>query len=156
MRQPIAVIVNTSGGTAASLGEKLEATVREAFAGQDIDLRLVEGKQIGEAVKSAAGRPVVAIGGGDGTQGSAAAVFAHSETARQSPLALIGFAMRSLLGRADQERDFCTLAEAKEVVVEGSGAINVAFDGEVERMALPLTFAIMPGALKVLVPREAG
>ena len=76
--------------------------------------------------------------------------------ARQSPLALIGFAMRSLVGRADPERDFCALAEAKEVVVEGRGEIDVAFDGEVERMALPLTFAIMPGALKVLVPREAG
>ena len=107
-------------------------------------------------MKRVVGRPVVAIGGGDGTQGSAAAVFAHSETARQSPLALIGFALRSLLGRADPERDFCALAKATEVVVEGSGEIDVAFDGEVERMALPLTFAIMPGALKVLVPREAG
>ena len=295
MRESIAVIVNSSGGTATSLGDKLEATVREAFAGQEIDLHLVEGKAIAEAVKSAAGRPVVAIGGGDGTQGSAAAVFAHSGTAqvvlplgtrnhlakqlgmpvdlgeaarvardgksvaidlakakdsagervfvnnasiglytklvrerdkrwgpkwlgtipatwivlrtlraralhltidskrervvtpllfignnrysldagsvgervslsdgvlslfvvaRQSPLALIAFAFRALLGRADGERDFCALADAKEVVVEGRGAIDVAFDGEVERMALPLTFAIMPGALKVLVPRD--
>ena len=295
MNERIAVIVNRSGGTASSLGDKLEATVREAFAGQEIDLQLIEGKDIAQTVKQVAGRAVVAIGGGDGTQGSAAAAFAGSETAqivlplgtrnhlakqigmptnlaeaakvardgkpeaidlakasdsarervfvnnasiglytklvrerdkrwgpkwlgtipatlivlrtlrakalhltidgrqervvtpllfignnrysldsgsvgervslsdgvlslfvvaRQSPLALIGFAMRALLGRADQERDFCALAEAKEVVVEGSGAIDVAFDGEVERMALPLTFTIMPGALKVLVPRE--
>ncbi|QGN53639.1 diacylglycerol kinase family protein [Novosphingobium sp. Gsoil 351] len=292
MNEPVAVIVNTSGGTASSLGDKLEATVRAAFAGQEIDLRLVEGKHITEAVKAAAGRSVVAIGGGDGTQGSAAATFASSETAQivlplgtrnhlakqlgmpadlaeaakvavggkaeqidlakggervfvnnasiglytklvrerdrrwgpkwlgtipatwivlrtlrakpmmlcidgrrervvtpllfignnrysleagsvgqreslsdgvlslfvvaqASPLALIAFAFRALLGKADGERDFCALADAKEVVVEGRGAIDVAFDGEVERMALPLTFAIMPGALKVLVPHEA-
>jgi diacylglycerol kinase family enzyme len=74
--------------------------------------------------------------------------------ARQTPLALVGFAFRALLGRADEERDFSALADASEVVVEGHGAIDVAFDGEVERMALPLTFAIMPGALKVLVPPQ--
>jgi diacylglycerol kinase family enzyme len=75
--------------------------------------------------------------------------------ARQTPLQLVGFALRALFGQADENRDFCALADAKEVVIEGRGAIDVAFDGEVERMALPLTFAIMPGALKVLVPREA-
>lgn len=295
MSEPIAVIVNQSGGSASSLGDKLESTVRDAFAGQDIDLQLIEGKDIAEAVTKVAGAAIVAIGGGDGTQGTAAAAFAGSDTAqvvlplgtrnhlakqlgmpadlaeaakvardgreaaidlanakdtslervfvnnasiglytrlvrerdkrwgpkwlgtipaawivlrtlrakpmlltidgkqervvtpllfignnrysldagmvgerhslsdgvlslfvvaRQSPLALIGFAFRALLGRADGDRDFCALAEAKEVVVEGSGAIDVAFDGEVERMTLPLTFAIMPGALKVLVPRE--
>ena len=292
----IAVIVNRSGGTASSLGDKLEATVRDAFAGQAIDLHLIEGKDIAAAVKAAAGRPIVAIGGGDGTQGSAAAAFVGTGTAqvvlplgtrnhlakqlgmpadlaeaaqvatdggeeaidlaqakdasrervfvnnasiglytklvrerdkrwgpkwlgtipatwivlrtlrakalhlridgkrervvtsllfignnrysldagsvgqresltdgvlslfvvaRQSPLALVGFAFRALLGKADTENDFCALADAREVTIEGSGAIDVAFDGEVERMALPLTFAIMPGALKVLVPKDA-
>ena len=292
----IAVIVNKSGGTASSLDDKLEATVREAFAGQEIDLHLVEGNDIAEAVKSVAGRAVVAIGGGDGTQGTAAATFANSATAQivlplgtrnhlakqlgmpadlaeaakvagegkfenidlakaqdtsrervfvnnasiglytklvrerdkrwgpkwlgtipatwivlrtlrakslhltidgkaervvtpllfignnrysldagsvgqrkslsdgvlslfviapETPLALIGFAFRALLGKADGERDFAALADAKEVVIEGSGTIDVAFDGEVERMALPLTFAIMPGALKVLVPKDS-
>ena len=292
MSEPVVVIVNKAGGTASALGDKLEATVREAFAGQEIELHLVEGKAIGEAVKAAAGRAVVAIGGGDGTQGSAAAAFANSDTAqivlplgtrnhlarqlgmptdltaaakvardgkieqidvakggervfvnnasiglytklvrerdkrwgpkwlgtipatwlvlrtlrarslhltidgkterlvtpllfignnrysldagsvgqreslsdgvlslfvvaRQTPLALIGFAFRALLGKADGTRDFCALAEAKEVVIEGRGEIDVAFDGEVERMTLPLTFAIMPGALKVLVPKDS-
>ena len=292
MTGPVAVIVNKSGGTASALGGKLEATVREAFDGQEIELRLVEGKAIGEALTAAAGRAIVAIGGGDGTQGTAAAAFANSDTAQivlplgtrnhlakqlgmpadlaeaarvardgkaeridlakggnrvfvnnasiglytrlvrerdkrwgpkwlgtipatwivlrtlrakalhltidgqrqrvvtpllfignnrysldagsvgqreslsdgvlslfvvaqQSPLALIGFAFRALLGMADTERDFCALAEAKEVTIEGSGEIDVAFDGEIERMALPLTFAIMPGALKVLVPAKA-
>ena len=291
MSERIAVIVNKSGGTASSLGDKLETTVRDAFAGQNIDLQLIDGKDIAEAVKSVGNRAVVAIGGGDGTQGTAAAAFANSDTAQivlplgtrnhlakqlgmpvdlaeaaklavtgkteqidlakggervfvnnasiglytklvrerdkrwgpkwlgtipatwivlrtlrakalhlkidgkservvtpllfignnrysldagsvgqreslsdgvlslfvvaqASPLALIGFAFRALLGKADERRDFCALADAREVVIEGHGAIDVAFDGEVERMALPLTFAIMPGALKVLVPVE--
>ena len=296
MSEPVVVIVNKSGGTASALGNKLEATVREAFTGQEIELHLVDGKELAEAVRSVAGRAVVAIGGGDGTQGTAAATFANSNTAQivlplgtrnhlakqlgmptdladaakvagegkfqnidlakahdsgrdrvfvnnasiglytklvrerdkrrgpkwlgtipatwivlrtlraksvhltidgkrqrvvtpllfignnrysldvgsvgqrqslsdgvlslfvvaqQSPLELIGFAFRALLGRADEERDFGALAEAKEVTIEGSGEIDVAFDGEVERMALPLTFTIMPGALKVLVPNDA-
>lgn len=291
MSERIAVIVNKSGGTASWLGDKLEMTVRDAFAGQNIDLQLIDGKDIAEAVKSVGNRAVVAIGGGDGTQGTAAAAFANSDTAQvvlplgtrnhlakqlgmpvdlaeaaklavtgkteqidlakggervfvnnasiglytklvrerdkrwgpkwlgtipatwivlrtlrakalhlkidgkservvtpllfignnryslnagsvgqreslsdgvlslfvvaqASPLALIGFAFRALLGKADERRDFCALADAREVVIEGHGAIDVAFDGEVERMALPLTFAIMPGALKVLVPVE--
>jgi diacylglycerol kinase family enzyme len=296
MPEPIAVIVNKSGGTASSLGDKLEETVRQAFDGQAIDLHLVEGREVARTAERCAGSGVVAIGGGDGTQGSAAAVLAGSDTAqvvlplgtrnhlakqlgmpvdlaeaakvasegrteaidlaqakdpsrervfvnnasiglytrlvrerdrrpgpkwlgtipaawvvlrtlrarpmlltidgrrervvtpllfvgnnrylldtgmvgerhslsegvlslfvvaRQSPLALVGFAFRALLGRADVDRDFCALAEAREVVVEGLGSVDVAFDGEVERMALPLTFAIMPSALRVLVPVDA-
>jgi len=289
MASEVAVIVNKSGGTASALGDKLEETVRQAFAGQAIALHLVEGKDIADTVRKCANADVVAIGGGDGTQGSAAAILAESDarqlvlplgtrnhlakqlgmpekledaakaaatgneeaidlakagdrvfvnnasigiytrlvrerdkrwgpkwlgtipatwtvlrTLRARPLllvvdgekrrvvtpllfignnrysldagsvgqreslsdgvlslfavehksaaALLAFAVRALFGRADPERDFCELAAAKEIVVEGAGPIEVAFDGEVERMQLPLTFAIMPGALKVLVP----
>ena len=289
MAQPLPVIVNRNGGTASSLGDKLEATLREAFGEQTIELHLVEGKDIAAMVERFAGRPVVAVGGGDGTQGSAAAVLAGCDTAlailplgtrnhlarqlgipldlaeaaklatggrrepidlakagervfvnnasigmytklvrerdkrwgpkwlgtipaawvvlrtirakplqlaidgkpspvvtpllfignnrysleagklgereslsdgvlsvlavaRHGPLALLGFALRALVGRADPQRDFCELADAREARLAGEGTIEVAFDGEVERMALPLTFSIMPGALEVLVP----
>ena len=294
MNAALPVIVNRSGGTASTLGDKLEPTLRDAFdkAGVAPRLQLVEGKAIDAALDEARGAPIVAVGGGDGTQGAAAAKFAGSRTAqlvlplgtrnhlakqlgipadlgeaaklaatgrtaaidlakggervfvnnasigmytrlvrerdkrwgpkwlgtipaawtvlrtlrakplqlvidgkpervvtpmlfignnrysleagrvgereslsdgvlslyavaRHGPLALLGFAMRALVGRADPERDFCALAEAREVIVEGQGSIEVAFDGEVERMALPLTFAIMPGALEVVVPAEA-
>jgi len=74
---------------------------------------------------------------------------------RKGALALLGFAARALLGRADPERDFCELADAREVTIEGAGQIAVAFDGEVEWMALPLTFAIMPAALEVMVPAQS-
>ncbi len=65
---------------------------------------------------------------------------------------LVGFALRTLLGRADPARDFVALAEAGSLTIEGVGEIRVALDGEVEKLPLPLEFAIMPGALEVIVP----
>jgi diacylglycerol kinase family enzyme len=65
---------------------------------------------------------------------------------------LIAFALRAMLGRADLHGDFAALAEAREVVIEGSGTARIAFDGEVERVALPLKVEIMPAALQVIVP----
>lgn len=292
MSEPLPVIVNRSGGTASSLGDKLETTLREAFGEQRIDLHLVEGRDVAKAVERFVGRSVIAVGGGDGTQGSAAAALAGSDSAlailplgtrnhlarqleipldlpeaaklattgrrkaidlakagervfvnnasigmytklvrerdkrsgpkwlgtipaawivlrtlrarplwlsidgeqrrvvtpllfignnrysleagklgqresmsdgvlslyaieRKGPLALLGFAARALVGRADPERDFCELADAREVTIEGGGPIAVAFDGEVERMALPLRFSIQPGALQAMTPAEA-
>ena len=291
MADRLPVIVNRSGGTATALGDKLEATLRDAFAGQAIDLELVDGSELADAVSRCADRPVVAIGGGDGTQGAAAAALAErgvaqlilplgtrnhlakqleipldltaaaklatsgrrrsidlaragervfvnnasigvytrlvrerdkrwgpkwlgtipaawvvvttmrakplqltidgepspvvtpllfvgnnrysldagklgereslSEgvlsvyaVARQRPLTLLGFAVRAVIGRADPQRDFCEVADAREVRLDGAGTIEVAFDGEVERMPLPLSFCIMPGALDVLVPAD--
>jgi diacylglycerol kinase family enzyme len=287
---PLPVVINRSGGTAARIGDKLEAQVRQAFdeAGSAVELHLVDGAQIAETIAGLAA-PVVAVGGGDGTQGSAAAQLAASgqtlavlplgtrnhlarqldipldlpaaakvavqshtqeidlarcnervfvnnasiglytrfvrarervsapkwlgtipatwfvlrrlrarplcllidgkrqtlktpllfignnrysldrgrvgeresltdgllsvfAVERKRPLALVAFAARTLVGRADPERDFAALDDAREVVVEGTGQIEVAFDGEVELIALPLKFAIQPGALSVKVP----
>ena len=67
-------------------------------------------------------------------------------------LALIGFALRALLGRADPARDFIDVSDCAEFTLLGSGAIDVAHDGEVTRMQLPLRFRSLPGALKVMVP----
>lgn len=291
MAEPLPVIVNSGGGTASSLGDKLETTLREAFGDRAIDLHLVEGQYVAKTVERFAGRPVIAVGGGDGTQGSAAAALAGSGSAqailplgtrnhlarqleipldlaeagklaaagrretidlakagervfvnnasigmytklvrerdkrwgpkwlgtipaawivlrtlrarplwltidgerrrvvtpllfignnrysldagklgeresmsdgvlslyaieRKGAFGLLGFAARALIGRADPERDFCELADAREVTIEGAGPIAVAFDGEVEQMPLPLTFSIMPRALTVMAPAE--
>ena len=70
----------------------------------------------------------------------------------KSALALIGFALRALLGRADPARDFIDVSDCAEFTLLGSGAIDVAHDGEVTRMQLPLRFRSLPGALKVKVP----
>lgn len=288
----VPVLVNASGGTAARLGEGLERAVRDAFeaAGVSIDLKLVEGKAMVDAVRAVAKAPIVAVGGGDGTLGCAAGVLAGSESALailplgtrnhlarelgippdladvakviaaghrrridlgrvgdhvfvnnasiglypalvrrrdENPapkwlaalpatlgavgrlrhhrlrlvldgeaqpvvtpllfvgnnryvldreamgtrealdagklsvyavasrrrLSLVGFALRTLAGRADPQRDFAAIAEVARLAVEGHGRhIDVALDGEVVRLALPLAFASDPGGLTVVAP----
>ena len=70
----------------------------------------------------------------------------------KSALALVGFALRALIGRADPARDFVDVSDCAAFTLLGSGAIDVAHDGEVTRMKLPLQFRSLPGALKVKVP----
>ncbi len=66
--------------------------------------------------------------------------------------ALVGFALRALVGRADPARDFVDIEDCAEFVLHGSGPIDVAHDGEVSRMQLPLRFRSLPAALRVKVP----
>ena len=286
--EPLPVVVNRSGGTASSLGDELEGKLNQAFDGHPVTLHLVEGKDVATTVeKQQASR--IAVGGGDGTLGGAAAVLAGSETAlavlplgtrnhfarqlgvpleladaakvaaegqvaavdiaragdkvfinnasvgeytrlvrhregidapkwfatipaawhvlryprpralcltidgerrevvtqllfignnryslepaklgeRESltdgvlsvyvvPLfgffALIGFALRVVFSRADPRRYFELVGEAKELVIEGTGELEIALDGEVETLPLPLTCRIEPGALRVVTP----
>ena len=72
--------------------------------------------------------------------------------APRTVLGLASFGLRALVGRADPERDFLALGNVAQIVVSGEGMIDVAHDGEVTRMALPLTFRSLPGALTVMVP----
>lgn len=68
-------------------------------------------------------------------------------------LALVGFALRTLAGRADPERDFAAIGEARTLTVSGrSSHIDIALDGEVRRMTTPLDFSVEPGALTVIAP----
>jgi diacylglycerol kinase family enzyme len=68
-------------------------------------------------------------------------------------LAMIGFAVRTLLGRADPQSDFAAIGDVARLTVEGHGrSIDVALDGEVVRLPLPLRFRSDPGALKVIAP----
>ena len=287
----IAVIVNASGGRASREGAALTDKLVAAFAAQGVkvDPKLVEGSGLVDAITSASAADVVAIGGGDGTQGSAAALLAKSgQTMAVLPLgtlnhlaldlaipdeldaaaqiaaagaersidlgeagdqvfvnnasvglytrlvrnrdasslpkwlatipaawtvlrglklrrldiemngtrrlietpllfignnpynltgerigkrealdtgilglnavrhknaaALVGFALRALFGKADPARDFVDIEDCSEFVLHGSGSIDVAHDGEVKRMQLPLRFRSLPRALKVKVP----
>lgn len=287
----IAVIVNASGGRASREGAALTDKLIAAFAvqGVKVDPQLVEGSGLVDAITSASAADVVAIGGGDGTQGSAAALLAKSgQTMAVLPLgtlnhlaldlgipdeldaavqiaagwaersidlgeagdqvfvnnasvglytrlvrnrdasslpkwlatipaawtvlkglkvrrldiemngsrrlietpllfignnpynltgerigkrealdtgilglnavrhknaaALVGFALRALFGKADPARDFVDIEDCSEFVLHGSGSIDVAHDGEVKRMQLPLRFRSLPRALKVKVP----
>lgn len=68
---------------------------------------------------------------------------------------LIGFALRTVLGHADPERDFATIGETAELTVDGHPAsVPVALDGEVTELALPLHFTVEAKALAVVAPLE--
>jgi diacylglycerol kinase family enzyme len=74
--------------------------------------------------------------------------------AAQGPHRLLAFALRALVGLARPERDFAEWASADEVVIDGEGWVEGAFDGELEWMALPLRLRSLPGALGVVTPHE--
>ncbi|MDB5678575.1 diacylglycerol kinase family protein [Sphingomonas bacterium] len=72
--------------------------------------------------------------------------------ARRSRLSLLWFAARALVGRAQRDADFVTLGECERLnVSSGSDSIEIALDGEVQRLDSPLEFRIRPGALNVVV-----
>ena len=71
------------------------------------------------------------------------------------PLEMIGLAVRSLLGFTRPARDFLECGRAREIVIEGSGAIEGSFDGEIAVLPLPLRLRTLPNALGVVTPREA-
>ncbi len=293
MASALPVLINRTGGTAASLGDSLRTTVEEAFAaaGRTIELELLDGSEMADAVARHRGKPRVVVGGGDGTLGCAAAILTNAPTAlailplgtrnhlarqlgipldlkeavsvavdgqrrridlgaagdrvfvnnasfgiytrfvrqrdrqsgpkwlnsipatwhvlrnmraqafvlsldgaprslttpllfvgnnqyslepghlgeretlddgqlsvfavaAQKPHNLVGFAMRALVGLAKPERDFAECDNASEVVIEGQGWIEGAFDGELEWVQLPLTLRSLPRALGVVTPRE--
>lgn len=76
--------------------------------------------------------------------------------ARRRRPALIWFALRALVGRAERSLDFETLGECETLTVRSSsGSIEIALDGELRRMDSPLEFRIRPGALTVMTPSDA-
>jgi diacylglycerol kinase family enzyme len=69
-------------------------------------------------------------------------------------LGLVRLALRTLFGRLREDKDFDAL-RAREVWVEtGHARLRVAADGEVTIMRPPLRYRVLPGALRVRVPRE--
>ncbi|QDZ08212.1 hypothetical protein FPZ24_12560 [Sphingomonas panacisoli] len=77
-------------------------------------------------------------------------VYAVSHRSRAK---LLWFAARALFGRARHDMDFVTLGECETLKVWSSGdSIEIALDGEVQRIDSPLEFRIRSGALKVVTP----
>jgi diacylglycerol kinase family enzyme len=94
------------------------------------------------------------LGERDSLQDGRLSVFA---VAAHSRLGLLWFGLRALFGRSDPSRDFAMLGEFAEIVVRSrAGRIDVALDGEVHRLSLPLRFAVLPGAVRVCVPDDPG
>jgi diacylglycerol kinase family enzyme len=95
----------------------------------------MEGFRIGERVRLDAGE---------------LSLYVANRTGR---LGLVRLALRALLGRLDQATDFDTV-RAKEIEVQTRRQrVHIATDGEICVMQTPLRFRVMPGALKVIVPR---
>lgn len=67
--------------------------------------------------------------------------------------ALLGFALRTLTGRADPAEDFAALGDVAELTVTGHAHhIDIALDGEVIELRMPLAFTMTAGALTVVAP----
>ena len=63
-------------------------------------------------------------------------------------------ALRALIGRLDDSRDFQGLCVKEMLVEDRRRVLRVAFDGEVCHVAPPLRYQIRARALRVIVPRD--
>ena len=81
-------------------------------------------------------------------RGELSLYFAH----RAGRLGLVWMALRGLFGRLDQASDFEAMALAEVTVRTRRKTLRLALDGEVTRMAPPLHFRVLPGALRVIAP----
>ena len=93
------------------------------------------------------------IGEREGLNDGQLSIFAVTTRTRAGSVL---FALRTMIGRADPESDFAVCETGRELKVEAhAGHVNVALDGEVQRLQSPLRFSIMPSALTVMAPPEA-
>lgn len=123
MARTLPVIVNKNGGTAAKLGDKLEPSLREAFAaaGMAVDVKPLEGDAIATAIGTAAKKGRVVVAGGDGTLSAAAGELAGTDAELALlPLGTLNHLARDLGLSTDLE-------EAAKVAATGRAtAIDVA------------------------------
>jgi len=84
-----------------------------------------------------------------------AGVMSLFAVSAQSGSALVAMAVRTLIGRADTSRDFAAIGEARRFTVDdGSSDREIALDGEVVELDMPLEFSIEPAALEVVTPAK--
>jgi YegS/Rv2252/BmrU family lipid kinase len=75
-------------------------------------------------------------------------------TNRTGRWGLVRLALRALLGRLREDKDFLALCTKEVRIQTRHKRLRVAFDGEVELMPPPLHYRSRPGALRVIVPPE--
>jgi diacylglycerol kinase family enzyme len=75
-------------------------------------------------------------------------------TNRTGRWGLIRLALRALLGRLREERDFLALLTDEITIETRHKRLRVALDGEVEVLQRPLHYHSRPGALRVMAPVE--
>lgn len=73
--------------------------------------------------------------------------------ARAGRFALLWLGIRALIGRVDREQDFQTVGDTDALSVRSPDrSLEIALDGEVQRLKLPLEFGIHPGGISVVLP----
>lgn len=120
MSDPIPVFVNAGGGAAKAKGDALREELIAAFAevGATIDLQLLEGDCLQQAIAARAGVPLVVVGGGDGTLGCAAqAILDHSGGEDRATLGILP--LGTLNHFAKELGIPASLKEAAAVIVAG-------------------------------------
>jgi diacylglycerol kinase family enzyme len=68
---------------------------------------------------------------------------------------LVRQALRGILGRLEQDRDFRSYAARQLAIATGRRRVRVSADGEIQWMTPPVRYAVHPGALKVIAPQAA-
>jgi diacylglycerol kinase family enzyme len=78
--KPFPVVVNRGGGAASRAGDALVEQIEAAFASAGLvaDVHVVDGSTLTSTIERLATSGAVAIGGGDGTQGCAAAILSKA------------------------------------------------------------------------------
>ena len=141
--QQLAVVVNASGGKASREGDALEGRLIAAFAAHGVtaEPHLVEGKALAQTIADVRSAPVVAVGGGDGTLGSAAALLSKSgQVMAVLPLGTLNHLSIDLGIPAD-------LSEAAGVAVDGKvQAIDLAEWESTQKLCL-VPSAYLPNLL---------
>jgi diacylglycerol kinase family enzyme len=74
-------------------------------------------------------------------------------THRTGRWGLVRLALRALLGRLREEKDFLAMCTTEVMIETRHKRLRVAFDGEVDVMEAPLHYRALPGALRVIVPQ---
>jgi diacylglycerol kinase family enzyme len=64
----------------------------------------------------------------------------------------VRLAVRALVGRLRQDKDFEAMAVPHVLVETPRRMVRVALDGELYRLESPVRFRILPAALRVLAP----
>lgn len=94
------------------------------------------------------------IGTRDALDDGLLSVFALASRSRAG---LIGFALRAVMGRVHRQEDFAAIGDVTELTVTGrSRDVDIALDGEVRRLSMPLDFTLEKGALRVIAPPLGG
>jgi diacylglycerol kinase family enzyme len=71
-----------------------------------------------------------------------------------SRLKLIGLALRAVVGRLRNDKDFLALRSDEVKIQTARKRVRVAFDGEIEVMQAPLHYRVRSRALRVIVPED--